>query len=104
MTTLKRKHPADRREDILNAAITLARDGNLYTMSGHQIAKQADCARALVNYYYATINTLRAYVIRWAVRHDDAAIMAQAMLKGDPLVISMSNKQRALVAQHMSKG
>ena len=97
-----RMHPADRREQVLFAAIEIAQDGHLYTMSAVDVGALAMCARSLINYYFTSIETLREHVIRWGVRNNDGAIMAQAILRDDPLVSDMTPYQKKIAAEHVN--
>lgn len=94
-----RKHPADRENDIFEAAITLAKGGALYNMSGHQIGQTARCSRTLINQYFYSIEKLRQKVIRHALRNEIWEILAQATARYDPLVKDMSDEQRLKMAE-----
>ena len=99
----ERQHPADRREAILEAAIDIAGNGHLYTMTVGEVATQAACTRPLVNHYFLSLINLRANVIRWAVRNDGFPIIVQAMARDDILVRDITDKQRTGVADWVNR-
>ena len=103
MTETTRKHPEDRREDILQAALDLADDGGLYTMTGHQIATRAKCVRTLINHYFYSMSNLQDIVIRRALRLEQWAIVAQASARGDAQVQGMTQDQRTKLSQWLAE-
>ena len=97
----RRMQPKDRSGEILAAAVVLAGEGNLYSMSAHQIGKKSDCSRTLVHQYFDTITNLRNKVIDFAICSDVESILAQAIVANDPRVKSITSEQRTLVGKWM---
>lgn len=94
-----RQNPADRENDIFQAAIKLATEGKLYNMSGHQIGVAAKCSRTLINQYFHSIENLRGKVIKHALQNELWQILAQAAARYDPLVKDMTQDQHSKMAE-----
>ena len=97
----RRMKPVDRSGEILAAAVTLAGEGKLYSMSAHQIGKQSNCSRSLVHQYFNSMTNLRNKVIDFAIRSNIESILAQAIAANDPRIKNITDAQRALVAGWM---
>lgn len=89
-----RLHPDRRREDILDAATHLARNGNYQTITREKIAKRVKCSEALISIYY-TMPELKRAVMRAAVKNSDAALIGQGIAVKDPLTRSITPAVRA---------
>ena len=98
----RRMQPVDRSEEILTAAVVIASEGNLYSMSAHQIGKKSGCSRTLVHQYFNTITNLRSKVIGFAIHSDIESILAQAIAANDPRVKNITLEQRSLVSEWMN--
>lgn len=98
----RRMQPVDRSGEILAAAVVIAGEGNLYSMSAHQIGVKCSCSRALVHKYFDTITNLRDKVIDFAMRSNIESILAQAISANDPRVKDITSEQKALVSEWIS--
>jgi len=63
-----RKDPKVRKEEVLNAAIKVAKNTPYTQMTRLQVSEMAECAEGTINRYYGTMNQLRKAVMRRAVR------------------------------------
>lgn len=79
----KRKGKAERREEILSAALKLARQGNYQSITRDAIADEAGVSFGLVTRYFGTMNNLRRDVMRAAIKLEKAEIVAQGLALGD---------------------
>ena len=73
----------DRKEMILNAAITVAERDSYITMKRVDISAQADCAESLINKYFGTMGQLRRAVMRHAIKNRNFKIVAQGLSNND---------------------
>lgn len=75
--------PADRKADILAAAITAAEKCGFGAVRQKDIAEQADCAFGLVTRYFNTMKQMRRAIMREAVRTKNLKIIAQGLAIAD---------------------
>lgn len=77
-----------RQEQILQAGMKLASEGNLYIMSIRNIADACDpkCSPPTVKGYFKSLTMLRNKVIEKAIQDEDLSIIAQAITAVDPAV------------------
>jgi AcrR family transcriptional regulator len=78
-----RLQPEVRREAILSAALDCAERYGYTDMTRDQIGAAAGCSGPTVQYYFATMDTLRRTVMRAAVRTERLVIIAQGLVRGD---------------------
>lgn len=82
--TKKRLQPADRKQEILNAAIKVAgRPGGWGKLTRDAVAKEAGCAEGLVSKYFGTMITFRRSIMRAAIHDWNLSIIAQGLAAGD---------------------
>lgn len=80
----KRMQPADRKKEILQAAIKVAeRKGGWSKLTREAVAKEADCADGLPSKYFGTMTAFRRAIMRAAVRECNLSIIAQGLAVGD---------------------
>ena len=78
--TKKRLQPADRKQEILNAAIKVAgRPGGWSKLTRDSVAKEAGCAEGLVSKYFGTMITLRRSIMRAAIVAGNLAVVAEVI-------------------------
>ena len=93
----KRLKPTTRREQILDAAITLARRAYYTDVTRDAIAKELAVSPATIQYHFGTMKTLRRALVRHSIAGSDpengrrkvyqkrcARVLAQALMAGDP--------------------
>jgi len=66
----------DRKTQILDAAMVVARANGYNRATLQDVAKQAGCTHGLVLYYFSTSVQLRRAVMSEAIRLRDAVILA----------------------------
>ncbi len=98
MTKPRRLHPADRKAEILTAALEAARTAGYRSVSREAIAQQARCSPALVSSYYGTMKRLRRAIMSAAIARGDLSVLAQGLAAGDAKARSAPDglKQAAL--------
>lgn len=73
----------DRKKEILDAALVVARANGCNKATLQDVARQARCTHGLVLYYFSTAVQLRRAVMSEAIRIGDAALVAQGLAMGD---------------------
>ena len=82
--TKKRLRPADRKQEILNAAIKVAgRPGGWGKLTRDAVAKEAACSEGLVSKYFGTMIAFRRSIMRAAIGTENLAVIAQGLAAGD---------------------
>ncbi|MCK5644889.1 MAG: TetR/AcrR family transcriptional regulator [Gammaproteobacteria bacterium] len=78
-----RADPALRREQILNAAVVLARTQGYAQITRDAVAEQAGVSMGLISRYFGTMKQLKRDVMRAAVRQEIPEIIAQGLANAD---------------------
>lgn len=79
-----RLHPDNRKEQILDAAVKVAgRPGGWSKLTREAVAREAECADALVSKYFGTMLTFRRTIMRAAIVRADLSVIAQGIAAGD---------------------
>lgn len=79
-----RLHPDNRKEQILDAAVKVAsRPGGWSKLTREAVAREAECADALVSKYFGTMLTFRRTIMRAAIVRSDLSVVAQGIAAGD---------------------
>jgi len=92
----------DRKTQILDAAMTVARANGYNRTTLQDVAKQAGCTHGLVLYYFSTSVQLRRAVMSEAIRVRDAAILAQGLAMGDSKAKRAPPDLRAAAAAYLA--
>lgn len=80
------------KEHILNTAYDMAIRDGFYNITRDGVAAEAGVAMGSVNHHYGTMDTLRDEVIRRAVDENQLGILAQALMRGNPIAMTVSKK------------
>ena len=78
-----RKSPADRREQILDAALDLAGRIGYTKVSRDKIAEKIGLTGQAVQYHIGTMAKLRRDLMRHAIRKEDLAVLGQGLAARD---------------------
>jgi len=81
----KRLEPKERREQILNAAVDIARTEGFHKLTRDGVAERAKVSYGLVTRYFGTIETLKQHVMRRAVADSIPEIIAAGLAMKDPI-------------------
>ncbi len=81
--TKKRSSAKVRKEEILAAALDIAKQSGLAAVSGKKIANALGVMRPTVMYHIVDMATLRHDVMREAIRTEVLAVIAQGLALGD---------------------
>jgi AcrR family transcriptional regulator len=71
--------PNDRKKEILDAAVKLARHKGYTNVTRDDVARGANCSAALVSRYFSTMTKLRHSVMRAAVHGAVYEVIAQGL-------------------------
>jgi AcrR family transcriptional regulator len=97
--TKKRLLPADRKLQILDAAIKVASlPGGYAKLTRADVAKQADCAEGLPSKYFGTMVNFKRAIMRAAIHDWNLSIIAQGLAAGDKVAAKAEEalKRKAL--------
>jgi len=83
----KRVNPLLRRSHVLNKAIELAKEKGYNSITRKEIAEAAEITPALLSHYFDSIESLRATVLKIAIRRKVLEIVAQGLVNNDPEAI-----------------
>ncbi len=95
----------DRKEEILAAAVKLARQPGGYSrVTLVDIAKEAGCVHGLVLHYFGTATQMRRAVMSRAILIRDSAILAQGLAIGDAKARTADPALKREAAKHLLGG
>lgn len=95
-----RLNPAQRRRELLDAALALATEGHYMRVSRYAIAKRAGCSDSLIQHHLGTMCKLRRAVMRAAVMTECLPVIAQGIVAKDPQALKApaALRERALTS------
>lgn len=93
LNTRVRKDPQERRLEILNAAVDLAKENNYTTITQNQIAEYIGVSMPLISKYFS-MDELKEEVLKFAIEADVTEIIAQAISFKHPFVSQITKEQR----------
>lgn len=99
----ERKEPAERKQEILEVAIKLAKDIGYSHLTRNEVARQANVAYGLVTAYFKNIDNLKRSVIKEAIKQEIIQIIAQALAHKEPLTNKLNPNLREKVIRYLSK-
>lgn len=97
----KRLEPKLRAENILDAALIVARTDGFRNMTRDTVAARAGCSPGLVSYYFSTMPQLRRSVMRAAISRRVVEVVAEGIALKDKYALQASPELRKLVSAHL---
>jgi AcrR family transcriptional regulator len=91
---MARLKPEDRKQEILEAAVRLARVDGYSNITRDNIATAAGVSMGLVNHHYGTINQLKRAVMRAAISREILSIIAEGIVLKDKVALKVSEELR----------
>lgn len=73
----------ERKREILNAAIALAKVSGYRTLTRDGVADRALVSTGLISYHFETMDALKRLVVKTAIEKEILPIIAQALADGD---------------------
>ena len=98
---MKTRRPKSRKTEILDAALTLARNIGYQAITREALANQARCSEATISLYFGTMPQLRRAIMSAAVARDDLIVIAQGLAVGDAKARAAAVGQRRAAAEGM---
>lgn len=83
-----RLKPADRKADILDAAVSLAAKHGYANVTRDQIGHELGCAPSLVSHYFPTMQQLRRAIISAAIARRVLVVLAQGIVAREPKALA----------------
>lgn len=98
-----RVNPTLRKQQILGAAITVAKKNGYDKISRAVIAEAAGVSEPLISHYFGSMQEVRVAIMTEAVRLGVVEIVAQGLGAGDPLARSASDDVRRAAVEELMK-
>ncbi len=99
---VKRLEPGERKQQILQVAVALARKEGYHSLTRGSVARKADVSFGLVTHYFGAIGNLRLEVMAEAIAQEIPEIVAHGLVTGDSLARSapsaLKEKAAALIS------
>lgn len=80
----RRANPEHRKQQILNAALTVAKNSGLNKTTKQSIAEAAGISVSLVGHYFKTVPQLKRAIMRAAISQGIIEIVAEGLTSKDP--------------------
>lgn len=90
--TAMKKH--DRIEQLLEAAMRVARASGYQQVSVSEIARQAGCTHPLVSHYLGTLASIKRTIMRRAVDKGDLVVLGQGLIARDRFALKAPEHMR----------
>lgn len=97
-----RMEATNRRNQILDAALTLSVEIGYKCITRDAVAKCAGISSALIANYFPRMVDLKLAVMQTAIEERKLEIIAQGMSISDPLTLELSEELKGKVLQHLS--
>jgi AcrR family transcriptional regulator len=96
--TRTRLAPIDRKEQLLDVALTEARKIGYSRVTLQIVAQAASCSSSLVSHYFGTMTQLRRDLMRAAIKREELSVIAQGLADRNKYAHAAPDtlKQRAL--------
>ncbi len=94
---MARLKPAERKKQILEAAVNVAKDYGYSRLTRELIAERAIVAPGLVNKYFNTMNNLRRAVMRYAIKNEILIIILDGLSVRDLQAMKINAELRVKV-------
>lgn len=96
MTTNKRLRPADRKQQILNAAIKVAaKPGGYSKLTRAAVAECVGCSEGLISKYFGTMISFKRAIMRAAIVAEELGVIAQGLAAGDKCAMKAPSELKA---------
>jgi AcrR family transcriptional regulator len=99
----ERKEPAERKQELLEVAIHLAKEVGYSHITRNEVARRAGVAYGLVTLYFKTIENLKRLVVKEAIKREIVQILAQALARKETLTRKLNPDLLEKVIRHLSK-
>jgi len=77
------RRPESRKQEILDAAITLSRRHGYQVITREAIGQLCDCSPATISLYFGTTQNLKRAIMSAAIAREDLLVIAQGLVTGE---------------------
>ena len=99
----ERKQPNERKNELLSEAIKLAKEVGYSHITRDGVAERAGVSYGLVTRYFQSIDNLKCLVLKKAIQDEVLEIIAQGLVRKDPLLRRLSPELKNRVLMYLSK-
>lgn len=99
----ERKLPKERKKELLSEAVELSKELGYSHITRDGIAKKAKVSYGLVTRYFQSMDNLRRLVLKEAIRTEILEIIAQGLVRKDPLTRRLTPELKERVLTYLSK-
>ena len=99
----KRLEPGKRKDEILDAALALAKAQGYQSVTLEAIANKAQCSNGTVVHYFGTMTQLRRAVMRAAINRGELQIVAQGLAARDAQALNAPDELKERAAASMTR-
>lgn len=85
---MKTRRPDERKQEVMDAALALARESNYSYVTREAVAERAGCATGTVSRLYGTMPQFRRAIMSAAVARQDLRVIAQGIAAGEPKALA----------------
>lgn len=78
-----RRLPADRREELLEAALKLAEKHGYRNVTRAEIAAACNVSPSLISHHFGTRTQFQRTLMRYAIKHESAPVVMQGLAEGN---------------------
>lgn len=99
----KRVVPELRRKHVLNKAIELAKTKGYNSLTRDDVATGANVSPALISHYFGNIDQLRIVVLKLAIKREVLEIVAQGLVREDPIAVQAPKELKHRAASYLAE-
>lgn len=97
----KKMSKKDRRESILEIALTLSEKHHYTTVTRNDISDKGGFAPSLIQYHFGTMNQLRRDIIRLAIKNENLVVIAQGLACKDKHALKAHPELKEKAVKHL---
>lgn len=101
--TRKRVSPKLRRKHVLDVAIELAKTKGYTAVTRDEVALKACVSPGLISHHFKSIENLRATILKTAIKREVLEIIAQGLVRKDPIAIQAPQKLKQKAIAHLAE-
>jgi AcrR family transcriptional regulator len=98
-----RKQPKERKDQLLTEALILSKELGYSHITRDGVANRAGVSYGLVTRYFDSIDNLKRLVMKKAIKEEVVEIIAQGLVRKDPLTKKLNPQLKAKVLLYLSK-
>jgi len=99
--TRRREEPQIRKQEILNAAIELAKRVGYQAITRDEVAQEADASSSLITCYFYNMDGLKRAVMQAAIELEELSIIAQGLGLRDAEALAINDKLKSKAINYL---